>query len=48
MKSPGLKGKHRKNDKYQSYKGEAGKIADNLLKRELYGQWCNGKLLRQA
>ena len=30
----GLKGKHRKNDKYHSYKGEVGKIADNLLKRD--------------
>lgn len=28
-----LKGKQRKNDKYHSYKGEVGKIADNLLKR---------------
>ena len=36
MKSLGLKGKQRKNDKYHSYKGEVGKIADNLLKRELY------------
>ena len=29
----GLKGKQRKNDKYHSYKGTVGKIADNLLKR---------------
>ena len=28
------RGKQRKNDKYHSYKGEVGKIADNLLKRE--------------
>lgn len=30
----GLKGKQRKNDKYHSYKGEIGKIADNILKRD--------------
>ena len=36
MKSLNLKGKQRKNDKYHSYKGEVGKIADNLLKREFY------------
>ena len=34
MKSLGLKGKQRKNGKYHSYKGEVGRIADNLLKRE--------------
>ena len=34
MKMLGLKGKQRKNDKYHSYKGEVGKIADNLLKRD--------------
>ena len=33
MHSLNLKGKQRKNDKYHSYKGEVGKIADNLLKR---------------
>ena len=38
MKSLGLKGKQRKNDKYHSYKGEVGKIADNLLKREFYAK----------
>ena len=36
MNSLGLKGKQRKNDKYHSYKGEVGKIADNLLKRDFY------------
>ena len=30
----GLKVKRRKNDKYHSYKGTVGKIADNLLKRD--------------
>ena len=34
MHSLGLKGKQRKNGKYHSYKGEVGKIADNLLKRD--------------
>ena len=38
MKSLGLKGKQRKNDKYHSYKGEVGKVADNLLKREFYAE----------
>lgn len=31
-----LKGKQRKNDKYHSYKGEVGKIADNLLNRDFH------------
>ena len=30
----GLKGKRCKNDKYHSYKGTVGKVADNLLKRD--------------
>ncbi len=34
MKILNLKGKQRKNGKYHSYKGEVGKIADNLLKRD--------------
>ena len=29
-----MKGKQRKNDKYHSYKGEVGNIANNLLNRE--------------
>ena len=36
MSSLGLKGKQRKSDKYHSYKGEVGKVADNLLKRDFY------------
>lgn len=36
MKDLGLKGKQRKNDKYCSYKGKVGKVADNLLKRDFY------------
>ena len=38
MNSLNLKGKQRKNDKYHSYKGEVGKIADNLLKRDFYAE----------
>ena len=34
MNSLGLKGKQRKNGKYHSYKGEVGKVADNLLNRD--------------
>lgn len=34
MKTLGLKGKQRKNEKYHSYKGTVGKVADNLLNRE--------------
>ena len=36
MKSLGLKGKQRKNDKYHSYRGTVGKVADNLLKRNFH------------
>ena len=36
MKSLGLKGKQRKNDKYHSYKGQVGKVADNHLNRQFY------------
>lgn len=38
MNSLGLKGKQRKNDKYHSYKGTGGKVADNLLKRDFYAE----------
>lgn len=34
MKILNLKGKQRKSGKYHSYKGEVGKVADNLLKRD--------------
>ena len=34
MKSLNLRGKQSKNGKYHSYKGEVGKIADNILKRD--------------
>ncbi len=36
MKGLGLKGKQRKSGKYHSYRGEVGKVADNLLKRDFY------------
>lgn len=38
MNTLGLKGKQCKNDKYHSYKGEVGKVADNLLKRDFHAQ----------
>ena len=34
MKSLNLKGKRRKNEKYHSYKGEVGQVAENLLQRD--------------
>ena len=34
MNELNIKGKQRKNDKYHSYRGEIGKVADNLLKRD--------------
>ena len=36
MKALGLKGKQRKSVKYHSYKGEVGKVADNLLKLDFH------------
>ncbi|MDY4910165.1 MAG: IS3 family transposase [Candidatus Fimenecus sp.] len=38
MKQLGLKGKQHKNDKYHSYKGTVGKVAENLLKRDFYAE----------
>ena len=38
MRSLNLRGKQRKNGKYHSYKGEVGKVADNLLKRNFYAE----------
>ena len=38
MNELGLKGKQRKNDKYHSYKGQVGKVADNRLNREFYAE----------
>ena len=34
MKALNLRGKQSKNGKYHSYKGEVGKVADNILKRD--------------
>ena len=34
MKSMKIRGKMRKNEQYHSYKGEVGKVADNLLQRD--------------
>lgn len=36
MRELGLKGKQRKNDKYHSYKGAVGKVADNILARDFH------------
>ena len=36
MKSLKLRGKQSKNGKYHSYKGEVGKVADNVLKRDFH------------
>ena len=36
MKSLNLRKKKKKNGKYHSYKGEVGKVADNLLKRDFH------------
>ncbi len=44
MRLLGLKGKQRKNDKYHSYKGEVGKVADNLLKRDFKAEKTFEKL----
>ncbi len=38
MHSLDLKGKQRKNDKYHSYKGQVGKVADNHLNREFFAE----------
>ena len=39
MNELNIKGKQRKNKKYCSYKGEVGKIADNLLKRNFKAEF---------
>ena len=38
MKELHLRGKQSKNGKYRSYKGEVGKVADNLLHRDFYAE----------
>ena len=44
MKMLGIHGKRRKNDKYHSYKGEVGKVADNLLNRDFNAENAFEKL----
>ena len=44
MKMLGLRGKIRKNEKYHSYKGEVGKVADNLLNRDFDAERAFEKL----
>ena len=44
MKMLGLHGKRRKNEKYHSYKGEVGKVADNLLNRDFNAERAFEKL----
>ena len=44
MKMLGIRGKKRKNEEYHSYKGEAGKIAKNLLNREFNAENAFEKL----
>ena len=44
MKMLGIRGKKRKNEAYHSYKGEVGKIADNLLNREFNAENAFEKL----
>ena len=38
MSELGLKGKQHKNEKYHSYKGTVGKVADNILARDFYSE----------
>ena len=38
MKSMGLCGKRCKNERYRSYKGEVGKVAENVLGRDFYAE----------
>ena len=38
MRTLDLKGKQQKNAKYHSYRGEVGKVADNLLNREFHAK----------
>ena len=45
MKMLGLRGKMRKNEKYHSYKGEVGKVADNLLNRDFNAEKAFEKLV---
>ena len=44
MKMLGLNGKRRKNEIYHTYKGEAGKLADNILNRDFTAERAFEKL----
>ena len=44
MRSLHLRGKQSKTGKYQSYKGEVGKVADNLLKRKFQTDLTKGAI----
>ena len=44
MKMLGLHGKRRKNERYHSYKGEVGKVADNILNRDFTAERAFEKL----
>ena len=44
MKMLGIRGKTRKNGKYYSYKGEVGRVADNLLSRDFHAEHACEKL----
>ena len=44
MNELNIKGKQRKNGKYHSYKGEVGKVADNILNRDFHASKPFGKL----
>ena len=44
MKMLNIRGKTRKNGKYHSYKGEVGKVADNLLNRDFHAESVCEKL----
>ena len=44
MKMLGIRGKKRKNEEYHSYKGEVGKVADNLLNRDFNAERAFEKL----
>lgn len=45
MKMLGIRGKKRKNERYHSYKGEVGKVADNLLNRDFNAEAAFEKLV---
>ena len=44
MKMLGIHGKRRKNEKYHSYKGKVGKVANNLLNRDFNAENAFEKL----